>query len=102
MNPFLIWVEENLVLVLSAAFTVSALMLALGALGTWTDEDVQVVERYLEEQPMSTVHAIAQPVPWPEFGRPTTFVVDRQGIVRRSISASRDYPRFVRLVEEYL
>ena len=67
-----------------------------------SDEDAETVARYLEEEPMTTVHGIAQPIPWPEFGRPTTWVVDRDGVVRRTISGSRDYEGFVRLVQAYL
>ena len=67
-----------------------------------SDEDRETVARYLDEQPMSTVHGVAQPIPWPEFGRPTTYVVDRQGVVRDAITGARDYEGFERLVREYL
>lgn len=67
-----------------------------------SDEDAETVARYLDEQPMSTVHGVAQPIPWPEFGRPTTYVVDREGVVRDVISGARDYAGFERLVRAYL
>ena len=67
-----------------------------------SDEDRATVAKYLDEQPMSTVHGIAQPIPWPEFGRPTTFIVDREGVVRKTISGARDYAGFERMVRAYL
>lgn len=67
-----------------------------------SDERPEKVAGYLAENPMSTVHGIARPIPWPEFGRPTSFVVDRDGVVRKIITGARDYEGFERLVRAYL
>lgn len=67
-----------------------------------SDEDRETVAAYLAKQPMSTLHGIAQPIPWPEFGRPTTFIVDREGVVRRAFHGARDYAGFTREIEDYL
>lgn len=67
-----------------------------------SDERREKVAGYLAENPMSTVHGVARPIPWPEFGRPTTFVVDRDGVVRKIITGARDYAGFERLVRAYL
>ena len=67
-----------------------------------SDESRETVSGYLDKHLMTTIHATAQPIPWPEFGRPTTFVIDRQGIVRKIISGQRDYEGFEHLIRAYL
>lgn len=67
-----------------------------------SDEDRETVSRYLEKYPMSTVHGVAQPIPWPELGRPTSFVVDREGRVRKVMTGARDRGQFERAILPYL
>ena len=67
-----------------------------------SDEKVETLSSYLEEHPMSTEHGRVDSFPWPAAGRPTTFVVDRQGIVQRAILGSRDYEYFTSLVTRHL
>jgi thiol-disulfide isomerase/thioredoxin len=67
-----------------------------------SDEERATVARYLESRPMTTVHGYAEPIPWPEFGRPTTFLVDREGVLRRAIVGARKYEQFEREIAELL
>ncbi len=67
-----------------------------------SDERPAAVAKYLDEEPMSTVHGIVRPIPWPEFGRPTSYIVDREGVVRRAITGSRDYAGFEREILAHL
>ncbi len=67
-----------------------------------SDESREVLAGYLEESPMSTLHGYAENLQWPVFGRPTTYVVDRDGILRRILNGSRSYAAFARQVEPHL
>ena len=43
---------------------------------------------------MTTVYGVAQPLPRPELGRPIRLVVDRRGILRKTMSGLRDSGAF--------
>ena len=59
-----------------------------------SDEDRETLLAWLQDRQVSTVHAYAQPIPWPETGRPTTYVVDRDGTVQRVLLGQRSYDQF--------
>ena len=59
-----------------------------------SDEDRETLLTWLETQPSSTLHAYAQPIPLPESGRPTTYVVDREGVLQRVLLGQRSYEQF--------
>jgi thiol-disulfide isomerase/thioredoxin len=42
------------------------------------------------------------PAPWPVRGLPTAWLIDRQGLVVRKYSGSKDYPRLAKAVEALL
>ncbi|HEX4953937.1 MAG TPA: redoxin domain-containing protein [Thermoanaerobaculia bacterium] len=67
-----------------------------------SDEDGETIRRYLEQHPMSTLHGRVDELPWPAPGRPTSFVVDRDGKVRRSFVGGRTYLQFEREIKPYL
>lgn len=67
-----------------------------------SDEDRETLVAWLEERPVSTVHAYVQPLPWPESGRPTTYVVDREGTLRRVLLGQRSYEQFETEIQRYL
>ncbi len=67
-----------------------------------SDESVETIEKYLESEPMSVLHGQADPLPWPEFGRPTSFIVDRTGVVRQVIQGPRTYDQFLDIVSPWL
>ncbi len=59
-----------------------------------SDEPRQVLEEFLADSPMSTEHGFVAELPLPEAGLPTTFVVDRQGVVRNVILGPRTFEQF--------
>lgn len=67
-----------------------------------SDEERATLSAFLELHPMGTSHGYVDELPWPEAGRPTTFLVDRQGHVRRVILGSRTFEKFEQLVTGYL
>jgi len=67
-----------------------------------SDESRETLLGWLEQRPTSAVHVYAEPLPWPDTGRPTTFVVDRDGVVRRVIVGQRSYEDFAAEIEGYL
>lgn len=67
-----------------------------------SDEKVETIARYLESQPMSTEHGFLESFPWPQFSRPTTFLVDRDGVVRQAFSGARSFESFESKVARYL
>jgi thiol-disulfide isomerase/thioredoxin len=67
-----------------------------------SDEDRDTLLAWLDDQPASTVHAYAQPIPWPETGRPTTYVVDREGTLQQVLLGQRSYEQFETEVEPFL
>ncbi len=67
-----------------------------------SDEDRETLLGWLEQQPASTVHAYAQPIPLPESGRPTTYIVDRQGFLQRVLVGPRSYEQFETEIRRHL
>jgi thiol-disulfide isomerase/thioredoxin len=67
-----------------------------------SDEPQETIAEYLASSPMTTVHGYVGDFPWPEFGRPTTFVVDRGGILRRVIQGPRTFEQFEKEIMKYL
>lgn len=67
-----------------------------------SDEPRQVIADYLAASPMSTEHGFAAELPLPEAGRPTTFVIDREGVVRRVILGPRSFEQFETEIRRHL
>lgn len=67
-----------------------------------SDEDRETLLGWLEQQPASTVHAYVQPIPLPESGRPTTYIVDRQGLLQRVLIGQRSYEQFETEIRRHL
>ncbi len=67
-----------------------------------SDEPRETLNRFLEESPMTTEHGYVERFPWPAGGRPTTFVVDREGIVRKAILGARSFEQFEKAVAKHL
>ena len=67
-----------------------------------SDEDEDTILKYLAENPMSTTHGRVEAFPWPNAGRPTTYLLDRQGIVRKSALGAREYEVFEDMIKAYL
>ena len=67
-----------------------------------SDEDRDTLLAWIEDQPASTLHAYAQPIPWPETGRPTTYVVDREGTLQRVLLGQRSYEQFETEIQRFL
>jgi len=67
-----------------------------------SDEDESTLVPFIEEHPTSAVHGRVDPLPWPETGRPTSYLVDREGLIRRIVLGSRSYEQYRRLTEPFL
>lgn len=67
-----------------------------------SDEPREVLEEFLAGSPMSTEHGFAPELPLPEAGLPTTFVIDRDGIVRNVILGPRSFAQFEEEIRQYL
>lgn len=67
-----------------------------------SDESTGILTSYLAEHPMSTEHGQAAPMPWSDTGRPTTFLLDRQGVVRGVVLGGRSYEHFEAMITPYL
>jgi thiol-disulfide isomerase/thioredoxin len=67
-----------------------------------SDEEPEPLAAYLAEHPMTTEHGRADVLPWPDAGRPNSYLVDRQGRVQEVILGSRSYERFEQLIGPYL
>jgi len=67
-----------------------------------SDESMETLAGYLAERPMSTEHGQADPLPWPDTGRPTTFLLDREGVVREVVLGERSYEQFEAMVTPLL
>jgi len=57
---------------------------------------------FLAASPMSTEHGQLSPIPWPDTGTPTSFLIDRRGIVRQVLRGGRTYEELERAVRPYL
>ncbi|HEX7071053.1 MAG TPA: TlpA disulfide reductase family protein [Rhodothermales bacterium] len=73
-----------------------------------SDESREDLLTYQNELPLETLSAYVDPVTVPEplrrnfQVRPTSFVIDRQGILRESALGMRSYDQFLTLIEPYL
>ena len=67
-----------------------------------SDETLEEVAAYLEEQPSATLHGRVDRYPWKAGSRPTSYVLDRQGIVRRTLPGGRGFEEFERAVQSLL
>ncbi len=67
-----------------------------------SDEKASTITTYLDKNPMSTQHGRLDSFPWPTGGRPTSYVVDRQGIVRKAILGARHYEQFLAMIRPHL
>ncbi len=65
-------------------------------------EEREVVEAFLAEAPMTTEHGLVETLPWPVPGFPTTVIVDREGVVRKSIVGARTFEQLEREVTKHL
>jgi len=67
-----------------------------------SDEDFPTLRSFLAEHPTSATHGRLAPFPFPETGRPTTYLVDRDGVVRRISLGPRTYEQFEEQIAPYL
>lgn len=67
-----------------------------------SDENPATIAAYLDKEPMTTEHGYVESITWPIPGRPTSYVIDRSGIVREGIVGGRNYEQFESLVKRYL
>ncbi len=67
-----------------------------------SDEPREVLAEFLATSPMSTEHGFAAELPLPAAGRPTTFVIDREGVVRKVILGPRSFEQFEAEIRRYL
>ena len=67
-----------------------------------SDEDEHTLLKYLEANPMSTRHGRVDRFNWPDGGRPTTYLIDREGVVRDAILGARTYDHFVEMITPLL
>ena len=67
-----------------------------------SDEPREVLQEFLAASPMSTEHGFVAEMPLPEAGRPTTFVIDREGVVRRVILGPRSLEQFAAEIARHL
>ena len=51
---------------------------------------------------MTTEHGYVERFSWPESGRPTTYVIDREGVVRKALLGARSFEQFERAVVKHL
>ena len=67
-----------------------------------SDEPREVVADYLESAPMSTEHGVVATMPLPDPGRPTSYVIDRDGVVRQVILGPRSFEQFATAIDRLL
>ncbi len=67
-----------------------------------SDEPRETLNRFLEASPMTTEHGYVERFPWPACGRPTTFVIDREGVVRKAFLGARSFEQFEKAVARHL
>ncbi len=67
-----------------------------------SDEPRETLTGFLEESPMTTEHGYVERFPWPECGRPTTYVIDREGVVRKAFLGARSFEQFESAVIKHL
>ncbi len=67
-----------------------------------SDESRETIDRYLRKQRFANLHVYARNSQWPAVALPTTYVVDRQGVVLDVHVGVAGYDRFAGMVEPYL
>jgi len=67
-----------------------------------SDENRETLLGWIETEPSAAVHAYSQPIPLPESGRPTTYIVDREGVLRRVLIGQRSYEQFEAEIRRHL
>ncbi len=67
-----------------------------------SDEPRGTLTSFLDKSPMTTEHGYVESFPWPACGRPTTFVIDREGVVRKAFLGARSFEQFERAVVKHL
>ena len=67
-----------------------------------SDEPREVLAEFLEGSPTSAEHGFAAELPLPEAGRPTTFVIDREGVVRNVVLGPRSFEQWEAEIRQYL
>lgn len=67
-----------------------------------SDEPRELLREFLATSPTSATHGFAAELPLPEAGRPTTFVIDRGGVVRSVILGARTFQQFEAEIRRYL
>ncbi|MEO1369710.1 MAG: hypothetical protein AAFX50_21220, partial [Acidobacteriota bacterium] len=67
-----------------------------------SDEPIEEVAAYLEESPSATLHVRADRLPWKVGSRPTSYVLDREGVVRRTLPGARAFEHFEGAIEAFL
>ena len=67
-----------------------------------SDESRETIGRYAEKRSLANLHVYADSTQWPVYGRPTTYLVDRDGVVREVHVGGTDYNHLAGMVEPYL
>lgn len=67
-----------------------------------SNEPRDTITGYLEKQPMTTTHGYVANFPWPIAAFPTTYIVDREGVIRQSMVGGRSFKHFERAVAKLL
>jgi thiol-disulfide isomerase/thioredoxin len=67
-----------------------------------SDEARDKLERYVQKNQPANLHAYAETIQWPVFAFPTTYLVDREGVVRDLKIGGRSYDDFAEMVEPLL
>lgn len=67
-----------------------------------SDEPRDLLAEFLAASPTRATHGFAAELPLPEAGRPTTFVIDRGGVVRNVLLGPRTFEQFEAEVRQHL
>ena len=67
-----------------------------------SEESRRKLNEYVDENRPTNLHAYADGTQWPDFALPTSYVVDRAGVVRAFHVGGQDYEFFAGWVEPYL
>ena len=67
-----------------------------------SEESREKIRRYVERERLANLHVYAPSTQWPAYALPTTYVVDREGVVRDLRVGAGSYEEFAGMVEPYL
>jgi thiol-disulfide isomerase/thioredoxin len=68
-----------------------------------SNEDEETLRKFAAEHPMGTLYVRADELGWLDAeGRPLTFVIDRQGVIRGWVTGDREYEEFAEMVQPHL